>query len=39
MLTTPVGTMEGSYEMHEPDGRIFKVSIPRFQLQKPGVLQ
>ncbi len=39
VLMTPVGTMEGSYEMHEPDGRTFKAVIPRFQLQKPGVLQ
>jgi ApaG protein len=39
VLTTPVGTMEGTYEMHEPDGRIFRAVIPRFQLQKPGVLQ
>ena len=39
VLTTPVGTMEGTYEMHEPDGRTFKAVIPRFQLQKPGVLQ
>jgi ApaG protein len=39
VLTTPVGTMEGTYEMHEPDGRVFRATIPRFQLQKPGVLQ
>ena len=39
VLTTPVGTMEGTYEMHEPDGRIFKATIPRFALRKPGVLQ
>jgi ApaG protein len=39
VLTTPVGTMEGTYEMHEPDGRTFKAVIPRFQLQMPGVLQ
>lgn len=39
VLTTPVGTMEGTYEMHEPDGRVFRAEIPRFQLQKPGVLQ
>jgi ApaG protein len=38
VLTTPVGTMEGSYEMHGPEGRIFKAVIPRFALQKPGVL-
>ncbi len=39
VLTTPVGTMEGSYEMHEPGGRVFKATIPRFALRKPGVLQ
>jgi len=38
VLTTPVGTMEGTYEMHGPEGRIFKAEIPRFALQKPGVL-
>jgi ApaG protein len=39
VLTTPVGTMEGTYEMHEPDGRVFRAAIPRFTLTKPGVLQ
>lgn len=39
VLRTPVGTMEGSYEMREPDGRVFRAIIPRFALQKPGVLQ
>ena len=39
VLTTPVGTMEGTYEMHAPDGRVFRAQIPRFALQKPGVLQ
>ncbi len=39
VLTTPVGTMEGTYEMHEPGGRVFRAAIPRFALQKPGVLQ
>jgi ApaG protein len=39
VLTTPVGTMEGTYEMHEPDGRVFRATIPRFALRKPGVLQ
>lgn len=38
VLTTPVGTMEGTYEMHGPEGRVFKAVIPRFALQKPGVL-
>jgi ApaG protein len=39
VLTTPVGTMEGTYEMHGPDGHVFRAQIPRFALQKPGVLQ
>jgi len=39
VLTTPVGTMEGTYELHEPDGRVFRAKIPRFALRKPGVLQ
>ena len=38
ILTTPVGTMEGTYEMHEPDGRVFRAVIPRFALQMPGAL-
>ncbi len=38
VLTTPVGTMEGNYEMHEDGGRIFKAEIPRFGLQRPGTL-
>ena len=39
MLTTPVGTMEGTYEMHAEGGRVFKAAIPRFALQVPGILQ
>jgi ApaG protein len=39
VLTTPVGTMEGTYEMHEPDGRVFRAQIPRFPLHVPGALQ
>lgn len=39
VLATPVGTMEGSYEMHEVGGRIFQAEIPRFSLQMPGVMQ
>ena len=38
VLTTPVGTMEGSYEMHEENGRVFDAEIPRFGLQRPGSL-
>jgi ApaG protein len=39
VLKTPVGTMEGTYEMHEAEGRSFQARIPRFPLQMPGVLQ
>jgi ApaG protein len=39
VLSTPVGTMEGTYEMHESGGRVFRARIPRFRLQRPGVLQ
>ena len=39
VLTTPVGTMEGTYEMHEAGGRVFRAQIPRFPLQVPGALQ
>ena len=39
VLSTPVGTMEGTYEMHEDGGRVYKIRIPRFALQVPGVLQ
>ena len=39
VLQTPVGTMEGTYEMHEVGGRVFRAEIPRFALQMPGVVQ
>ena len=39
VLPTPVGTMEGTYEMHEKHGRVFRAEIPRFALRVPGVLQ
>jgi ApaG protein len=38
VLPTPVGTMEGSYEMHRLGGGVFRAAIPRFPLQRPGVL-
>lgn len=38
VLTTPVGTMEGTYEMHDIGGRVFQAEIPRFALQQPGAL-
>jgi len=39
VIATPVGTMEGTYEMHSAGGRVFLARIPRFPLQMPGVLQ
>ena len=39
VLATPVGTMEGTYEMHAAGGHVFKANIPRFALQVPGILQ
>ena len=38
VLETPVGTMEGSYSMHQENGDAFKALIPRFTLAKPGSL-
>ncbi len=38
ILETPVGTMEGTYQMHEAGGHIFEAQIPRFGLQRPGAL-
>jgi ApaG protein len=38
ILPTPVGTMEGTYQMHEAGGRVFEARIPRFPLHVPGVL-
>ena len=34
-LGTPVGTMEGSYEMELPDGKHFDAAIPAFTLAVP----
>ena len=39
VLSTPFGTMEGTYEMHAEGGRVFKAHIPRFSLQVPGIQQ
>jgi uncharacterized protein affecting Mg2+/Co2+ transport len=39
VLSTPFGTMEGTYEMHAEGGHVFKARIPRFSLQVPGILQ
>ncbi|MEW6270666.1 MAG: Co2+/Mg2+ efflux protein ApaG [Thermodesulfobacteriota bacterium] len=39
VITTPVGTMEGTYEMHDVEGRVFRAKIPRFSLRMPGIVQ
>jgi ApaG protein len=38
VLTTPVGSMEGSYQMVGEDGSSFEVPIPKFTLNMPRVL-
>lgn len=38
VLTTPVGTMEGSYQMVAEDGTQFDAPIPLFHLVMPRVL-
>lgn len=38
ILTTPVGTMEGSYQMVTAAGESFDAPIPVFSLVRPGVL-
>ncbi len=37
-LTTPVGTMRGSYQCTAEDGKAFEVPIPEFVLSIPRVL-
>jgi ApaG protein len=38
VLATPVGTMQGSYQMVADDGTTFDVPIPRFTLSVPRTL-
>jgi ApaG protein len=38
MLETPVGTMQGSYQMIDDDGAHFDAAIPAFRLAMPGML-
>lgn len=38
VLTTPVGTMKGSYRMQAEDGVEFNASIPEFTLAMPRTL-
>ena len=37
-LNTPVGTMQGSYQMVTEDGENFEAVIPPFRLAVPGML-
>jgi ApaG protein len=39
VLETPLGFMQGSYEMLGDDGRRFDAPIPAFRLAMPGILQ
>jgi ApaG protein len=39
VLETPVGTMEGSYQMVDADGEHFDAPIAPFRLAIPGILQ
>lgn len=38
ILETPIGTMQGSYQMETDDGEQFDAEIPVFSLSQPGVL-
>lgn len=38
VFRTPVGTMQGSYELRDEDGVTFKASIPVIGFSRPGVL-
>ena len=38
VLETPVGAMQGSYQMLGDDGQQFDAPIPAFRLAKPGLL-
>ena len=37
-LKSPLGTMEGSYQMQTERGKMFDVQIPCFALEVPGVV-
>ena len=39
VLETPVGTMQGSYQMVDDEGQRFDAPIPPFRLAIPGILQ
>lgn len=39
MIATPVGAMQGTYQMVADDGERFDAPIPPFRLAMPGILQ
>ena len=39
VLETPVGTMQGTYQMVDAEGESFDAPIPMFRLAMPGILQ
>lgn len=38
VLSSPVGTMEGHYNMEQPDGEMFKAIVPTFGLSIPNAI-
>lgn len=38
VIATPVGTMQGSYQMRADDGTMFDAPIAAFRLATPGIL-
>ena len=38
MIETPVGSMQGSYQMMADDGKTFDAEIAAFSLSRPGML-
>jgi len=38
VLNTPVGSMQGSYELVADDGVVFKAEVPAFSLAIPNIL-
>lgn len=38
LMKTPVGTMQGYYQMHSKNGELLQVNIPVFRLAIPNIL-
>ena len=38
MLPTPLGTMQGTYQMRSENGELFEVNIPFFKLAVPSLI-